>query len=225
MTVRPTSPTSRLGDCRRFHRKIEGSNTQWTAQLPSHSGRFRVSATANPILSASAVTDTSATLTLSGDHVGDWHYKANAAPYTGCSSAVSSGTTTATLTNLTAGESYTFKAYSDGSCSNEITATATDADFTTLTLASSNVTDTTATLTISGHTAAWRYKYTTPTGGTCSDEIPAGTSTADVMGLTLTSPTPSWRTATAVAQRQSPPPPPSPRSSSPRPTSPPPARR
>ena len=51
------------------------------------------------------------------------------------------------------------------------------------TLSASTVTRTTATLTIDGHTAPWYYKYTTPTGGSCSSVVASGTSTADLTGL------------------------------------------
>ena len=52
------------------------------------------------------------------------------------------------------------------------------------TLTASNVTDRGAMLTIANHSDAWRYKYTSPMGGTCSAEVGAGTSTASVTGLT-----------------------------------------
>ena len=50
-------------------------------------------------------------------------------------------------------------------------------------LAASAVEDDTATLTIANHTTAWRYKYTKPTGGSCSAQIPAGTTTVSLTGL------------------------------------------
>ena len=51
------------------------------------------------------------------------------------------------------------------------------------TLTASNVSYDSATLTISGHTEAWYYKYTTPGEGLCSDVVAAGTSTANVNNL------------------------------------------
>ena len=53
----------------------------------------------------------------------------------------------------------------------------------TVSLASSSVTDTTATLTISGHTTAWYHKQTAPSAGTCSSVIAAGTDTASLTSL------------------------------------------
>ena len=52
------------------------------------------------------------------------------------------------------------------------------------TLTAGNITDRRATLTIANHANAWRYKYTSPAGGICSDEVGAGKSTASVTGLT-----------------------------------------
>ena len=99
----------------------------WTANLPNHSGRFRVSAVTEHIyLAASDFTQAvnketlNAKLTLGGPHTGDWYHKQTAPAAGTCSSAVSG--TTATLMNLTAGTTYTFKAYSDSGCSTEIAA-------------------------------------------------------------------------------------------------------
>ena len=52
------------------------------------------------------------------------------------------------------------------------------------TLTVSAITSTGATLTIGNHGGAWRYKYTSPNGGTCSSEVAAGTSSATVSTLT-----------------------------------------
>ena len=82
-------------------------------------------------LYASALTETSAVLTLA-NHTGSWYYR-QALPSVGqCSSAVSSETTT--VSDLTRGTSYTFKAYSNVNCSTELTTAHTDAEFTTLLL-------------------------------------------------------------------------------------------
>ena len=50
-------------------------------------------------------------------------------------------------------------------------------------LATESVGATTVTLRISGYSGGWTYKYTTPTGGTCSSRVPSGTSTKAVTGL------------------------------------------
>ena len=178
-TNTPSTAGWSIGDKSHYH-----SGGTWQIDH-SDAGMFRVSAMPIPHLGASNVAATGATLTLS-DYEGAWRYKytSPAAPAGQCSSEIGAGTSTATLSNLTPGETYTFKAYSDSSCSssNEI---ATAAAFTTIKLSASNVTGTGATLTLVGHSAAWRYKYTAPAtpAGQCSAEISAGTSTAALTGL------------------------------------------
>ena len=51
------------------------------------------------------------------------------------------------------------------------------------TLTASGVSSGQATLTLSDHAAAWHYKYTIPSGGGCSAEVPAGTSAATLTDL------------------------------------------
>ena len=51
------------------------------------------------------------------------------------------------------------------------------------TLTANTVEATTATLTIGNRSGSWYYKYTVPSGGTCSAEIAAGTTTADLSSL------------------------------------------
>ena len=144
------------------------------------SGVFRVSAIENASLTASNVTGTGATLTLS-DYTGDWRYKYTSPSGGTCSpSAVSE--TTATLSNLTPGTDYTFKAYSDSGCSTEI-AGASAAFTTPASLAASNVSATGATLTLTGYSGNWRYQHTTPSGGDCSASAVSGT-TKNLTGLT-----------------------------------------
>ena len=131
-------------------------------------------------LTASSITATTATLTLAG-HTGSWYVKKTApsTPVGTCSSEIS--TTTHNLDSLSAGTAYTYKAYSDSACT---TAIATASFTTPVTLTASNIATTTATLTLAGHTAAWRYKADAGPHTTCSAEIAAGTSTADLTGLT-----------------------------------------
>ena len=131
---------------------------------------------AAPALAASKVTQTTATLTIA-NHSGDWHHKHTTPSNGTCSSAVTG--TTADLSDLDGGTAYTFAAYSDSNCSTPL---ATAPSFTTLDLTASGVTYATATLTISGHTAKWWHKRTTPANNTCT-EIAAGTPTADLSGL------------------------------------------
>ena len=115
-------------------------------------------------LSASAIKETTATLTLS-NRSGDWYVK-KTAPGTGtCSSAISA--TTHSLSSLTAGTSHTYKAYSDSGCSTEIASVT----FTTLGLSASAISASGATLTIAGHAGNWYAKQTSPSNGTCSSAI------------------------------------------------------
>ena len=66
-----------------------------------------------PMLTASNVLSTSATLTLA-NHTGNWYYK-HTTPTGGQCSTAQTGTT-ASLTNLSPNTSYTYKAYSDSGC-------------------------------------------------------------------------------------------------------------
>ncbi len=136
--------------------------------------------TAGPILKASGISNTGATLTLTG-HVGSWYYKASSGPHTTCSTAQSQGVA-ATLSGLTPGSTYTYSAYRYSGCSGWIV---TASGFTTLgpTLSSSNVTGTTATLTIGNHTAAWYYKADKAPHTTCQGPVSANDSDVDLTGL------------------------------------------
>ena len=129
-----------------------------------------------PTLTAGSATATSLTLTIA-NYSGSWYYKYTT-PAGGQCSGVNSG---AVATNLNSGTSYIFEAYSDSTCTTKL-ATATAAS-TLKTLTTGSIAQTTATLTISGHTTAWRYKYTKPTGGSCSNEVAAGTTSANLTGL------------------------------------------
>ena len=131
----------------------------------------------NPSMSASGVTSTGATLAIA-NHAGDWYVKKTSpTPEGACSDAISGATHA--VDSLTPGETYTYKAYSDSTCATEIGS----ATFTALKLAASRVADTTARLTLSGHTGSWYVKKTSPTPeGTCSTAI-SGT-THDLSTLT-----------------------------------------
>ena len=127
-------------------------------------------------LTASAITQTTATLTIA-NHTGDWYYQYTTPTGGTCSSAQTG--TTASLTTLTADTAYTYAAYSDSGCT---TLLATAASFTTLDLTATAITRTTATLTIANHSAAWWYKQTSPSAGTCNS-VAANTSTASLTSL------------------------------------------
>ena len=116
-------------------------------------------------LTASAITDSTATLTVAG-HSGDWYYRADKAPDASCTGPVSGATKD--LAGLTSGTSYVYSAYSDAACT---TANGlASASFSTLnvTLTASAVTPTTATLTLGNHTGGWWLKEIAPSTGTCT---------------------------------------------------------
>ena len=121
-------------------------------------------------LSASGISETGATLTIAG-HTGQWWYEADTGPDATCQGPVAASTATEALTGLTAGTTYTYKAYSASGCASANLLAAASA-FTTPGLSAGNVTATTATLTIAGHTGNWYVKKTAPTpAGACSSAI------------------------------------------------------
>ena len=109
--------------------------------------------TDDPSLSVSSVTATTATLTIAG-HSGQWWYTVGT--QIACSDAGSSATKDVTGL-VTPSTNYTASAYSDSFCANLLATK----QFSTLDtgIAASNITATTATLTIDGnHTGQWWYK-------------------------------------------------------------------
>ena len=103
------------------HYKV--GTTDWTTfTTPDWNiAKFVFAHVPDPSLSASNVTTTGATLTIS-DWNKDWYYKATSGPHTTCQGPVS-GTST-TLSGLTTGSTYTYTAYSDSACTtaNELAA-------------------------------------------------------------------------------------------------------
>ena len=156
-------------------------NDNWT-DANGWTGIFKVSATADPSLTASNVTTNGATLTIAHHGGGAWYYKHTNTGAT-CDGPVAAGTSTKALTGLTAGTSYTFSAYSDSSCTTG-NLLATAAQFTTPDLTVSNVGTTTARITVAGHTAQWWYKADTGPDSTCQGPVAAGTAYKDLTGLT-----------------------------------------
>ncbi len=125
-----------------------------------------------PSLTASDIATSTATLTLANEGgESAWHTKRITPAGGACSSAIANGSTLA-LTGLQQNTGYTYAAYRDSACK-QVVASGT---FTTLrTMTASSVTDTTATLTLSGSgTGNWYAKYTTPSGGTCSSGVGYG---------------------------------------------------
>ena len=123
-------------------------------------------------LTASGVTDSTATLTLAR-YPGAWWLRSETTDYT-CKAATDF---TEDLTGLSRGESYTYKAYGDPNCVKEIAGLR----FTTLpsSLAASGIGINSATLTIGDHAGRWYVKQTGPGpgAGTCSSAVSGDTHT------------------------------------------------
>ena len=117
--------------------KYKSGNT-WTDETRPASIMFEVIATEKPVLSASGVTTSGATLTITG-HSAQWWYKANTGPHATCQGPVAVSTSSQSLTGLTAGTSYTYSAYSDSACATVI---ATAAEFTAGRVSVSNLSET-----------------------------------------------------------------------------------
>ena len=149
------------------------SNIWYNVTWRNYVGSFSVSAVKLPVLTASDATPTSLKLTIA-NHSGNWYYKYTT-PSGGSCSAIVSGTTV-TVSSLDSNTSYTFKAYSDIGCSTEL-ATAAAAS-TLVELTASDATPTSVKLTIPNYSENWYYKYTTPSGGSCSAVVSGTTTTA-----------------------------------------------
>ena len=106
---------------------VNYSQENWGTSPHNRSLKLRVTAVPKPSLSASSVTATTATLTVTGQ-TGDWWLKKTAPTPAGSCTAGESDYSHA-LSSLTTVTSYTYKAYSDSACTsaNEIASV----DFTT----------------------------------------------------------------------------------------------
>ena len=134
-------------------------------------------------LTAGSVAGTTATLNL-WNHSGNWYYKASEPPDDAlCNGPVSGADKD--LTGLHPGTDYLYTAYSDSSCTDTISSV-TFATPATLTV--SNVTVDGATLNLDGHDLQWWYDADTGPHTTCQGPVAAGTSTADLSGLTVNHP-------------------------------------
>ena len=154
-------------------------------------------------LTASSITGTGATLTIS-NHTAAWYWQRHSVAPGPCT-AVAASTATATLTDLTAATAYTYKAYSDSTCATELTNDSRDADFTTPGI----VLSTFHTVVTEGSSATYTVKLATaPTSDVtvtvsrATDRNPGVTvdtdsnTTGDQSTLTFTSQT--WDTAQTV---------------------------
>ena len=111
-------------------------------------------------------------------------WKSGTQEYDATNRQTTSTTASKTLLSLTNGTAYTLRVAAvnttgDGAWSDEAAGTPS-----AVTLTASNVTSGGATLTLAGHTAAWYYKYTAPSGGECSSAVSAGTAAATLTDLT-----------------------------------------
>lgn len=124
--------------------------------------RFRT----KPSLTATAITDTTATLTLRSA-APNWWYKRTAPTGDATCHSAGAGTAPAELTGLTRNTNYTYQAHRDSAC----TSLVVSASFRTL--AELNVTALQATsvsLTLGGAAAPWSYRRTAPALGACVSE-------------------------------------------------------
>ena len=163
-TNTPTGAGWSIADVARY----KTTQTGWSAYT-GLTQRVKVTALPKPSLDASAVTNKTATLTITGQF-DDWYYQAGVGPHSACQGPVSA--TTEALSGLTPGTTYTYKAYSDSTCdTGNLLATAPA--FTTLlpTLTASEITVNSAKLTIDEHVGSWYVKQTAPTTGACSSAI------------------------------------------------------
>ena len=120
--------------------------------------------TNRPSLGVSSVTRTTATLNIA-DNDYDWYVRSTQ-PAGTCSSLIAAATESHALASLQEGTTYHYAAYNDSGC----VAPIATISFTTVGLTASNVTATSATLTLMGPARSWYYKYTVPTtpAGTCT---------------------------------------------------------
>ena len=156
-----------------------GSGGNWNNVSGSEVGMFKAAVTLNPKLSASGIGTRTATLRLTGKD-GGWWFK-ETSPNTG-SCTEGEADFTNDLTGLSAGTTQTFTAYGDSACASAISTTT----FTTLgSLTISNKKATSATLNLAGHNGQWWYDADTGPHTACQGPVAAGTSSADLTGLTI----------------------------------------
>ena len=100
------------------------TNRSWKSWATADAGDWNIAKfvfAPAPTLSASNLTGTGATLTIT-NHNDAWYYQATTAPHDTCQGPVNGASTT--LSGLSAGTAYTYTAYSDSGCTsgNELTA-------------------------------------------------------------------------------------------------------
>ena len=157
----------------------------YTYSAYSDSGCSTLLATAaaftTPTITVSGIGDTSATLIITNYGGTNWWYKMDSGPYTACQGPYI-GRSTVALSGLTSGTPYNVTAYSKSGCASDDLVTRAFFTTTAVTLAASNFADTTATLTIAGHTGNWYYKANAAPDNTCKG--PVSTASKNLTGLT-----------------------------------------
>ena len=133
-------------------------------------------------LTVSNVTPGSATLNIANHDYEAWYFKETSS--TPCTDAKSAGSVK--VTGLTGNTTYTYSAYSNNGCTNSLGSDAS-ASFKTLptSLTVSLVRDTTATLTIAGHTGDWYYQADAGPHNSCAS-AGSGVSSVALTGLSST---------------------------------------
>ncbi len=123
-----------------------------------------VAAGQSATLAHSDVTETTATITISG-HTAAWWHQSNQSGAT-CAS-VAANVSAVNLGSLSGGTSYVWKAYSDNGCAVELASTS----FTTISLTADDITSTTATLNLANNAyKTWSYQQTSPSGPACRQD-------------------------------------------------------
>ena len=134
-----------------------------------------------PSIVVSAIGETTADMLMSNYAGQQWWYIADSGPYKSCQGPVSTRNPVA-LSGLTKGTPYEYRAYSKSGCDEDDRITAVFFTTAAVTLSASNIADTTATLTIAGHTGNWHYKANAAPDNTCKG--PVSTTSKNLTGLT-----------------------------------------
>ena len=135
-----------------------------------------------PTITVAGIGDTTATLIITNYGGANWWYKADSGPYTSCQGPYIDRSQV-NQSGLTEGTPYTITAYSKTGCASDDLVTNVYFTTTTTTLTASNFADTTATLTIGGHTGNWYYKANAAPDNTCQGPVSNSTS-KNLTGLT-----------------------------------------
>ena len=163
---------------------IKGATYTYSAYSDSGCATLLATAAAftTPTITVLGIGDTTATLIITNYGGANWWYKADSGPYASCQGSYI-GRSQVNQTGLTEGTPYTITAYSKTGCAAEDLVTSAFFTTTATTLTASNFADTTATLTIAGHTGDWYYKANAAPDNTCQGPVSNSTS-KNLTGLT-----------------------------------------